>query len=58
MSTLMEKLKVEDDKLNLELEESHEDLDKIKSVFEKRIDLYNRFLKVDDFTDRCKSYSK
>ena len=49
---LMNKLKVEDDKLNQELEESHGDFDKMKLVFEKRIELYKRFLKEDDFTDR------
>lgn len=40
---LMNKLKVEDDKLNQELE---------KLVFEKRIELYNKFLKDDDLTNR------
>ncbi|MPZ07256.1 MAG: hypothetical protein GEU26_12720 [Nitrososphaeraceae archaeon] len=45
-------LQVEDDKLNQELEESHGDFDKMKLVFEKRIELYNRFLKDDELTDR------
>lgn len=49
---LMNKLKVEDDKLNQELEESHGDFDKMKLVFEKRIELYNKFLKDDDLTNR------
>jgi hypothetical protein len=35
----MDKLKVEDDKLNQELEDSHGDFDKMKLVFEKRIEL-------------------
>jgi hypothetical protein len=48
---LMNKLKVEDDKLNQELEESHGDFDKMKLVFEKRIDLFNRFLKKEGLTD-------
>lgn len=48
---LKEKLKREDDKLNQELEESYGDFDKIKLVFEKRIELYNRFLKEDTFSD-------
>jgi hypothetical protein len=48
----MNKLKVEDDKLNQELEESHGDFDKMKLVFEKRIELYNKFLKDDDLTNR------
>jgi hypothetical protein len=43
---------VEDEKLNVELEESHDDFDKMKVVFEKRIELYNRYLKQDDLTDR------
>lgn len=43
---------MEDEKLNVELEESHGDFDKMKLVFEKKIDLYNKFLKDDELTDR------
>ena len=50
----MDKLKVEDDKLNQELEESHGDFDKMKLVFEKRIELQNRFLKGDNLSDMDK----
>lgn len=52
MRTLINKLKLEDDKFNQELEDSHGDFDKMKLVFEKRIDLYGRFLKDDELTDR------
>jgi hypothetical protein len=40
MKIMMDRLQVEDDKLNLELEESHGDYEKMKVVFETRIDLY------------------
>jgi hypothetical protein len=51
---LIDKLKVEDEKLNQELKDSQGDFDKMKLVFEKRIDLYNRFLKEDDISDMDK----
>lgn len=51
MKTLMERLQSEEDKLNLELEESHGDYEKMKVVFEKRIDLYKRFLKEESLTE-------
>lgn len=51
MRTLMDKLKVEDEILNVELEESHGDPDKMKVALEKRINLYKRFLKKDDLSD-------
>ncbi|MGC1135325.1 MAG: hypothetical protein WA941_21025 [Nitrososphaeraceae archaeon] len=49
MRTLVDKLKVEDVKLNEELEDLHGDPDKMSTVFEKRIeyDLYKRFLRND-----------
>jgi hypothetical protein len=47
----MEKLKLEDDKLNQELEDSHGDFEKMKLVFEKRIDLYKQTLKEESFTE-------
>jgi hypothetical protein len=51
MRTLMDKLKVEEDKLNQELEESHDDYEKMKAGFEKRIDLYKQFLKEESVTE-------
>ena len=36
MKTMMDRLQVEDDKLNLELEESHGDYEKLKLVFQKK----------------------
>jgi hypothetical protein len=51
MSTLMDKLKVEEDKLNLELEESHGNYEIMKVVFEKRLDLFSRFLKQESLTN-------
>lgn len=51
MYTLMASLKAEEDKLNQELEESHGDCEKMKVVFEKRIDLYKRFLKEESLTE-------
>ena len=51
MSTLMDKLKVEEDKLNLELDESHGNYEIMKVVFEKRLDLFSRFLKQESLTD-------
>jgi hypothetical protein len=54
MRTLLDKLEVVNEKLNEELEDSHGDTDKMRTVFEKRIeyDLYKRFLKDDNLTDR------
>jgi hypothetical protein len=51
MTTLKNKLREEEDKLNLELEESHGNYEIMKVVFEKRIDLFNRFLKQESLTD-------
>jgi hypothetical protein len=51
MKTLMDRLQVEEDKLDQEQEDSHEEYEKMKAVFEKRIDLYKRFLK-SELTDR------
>ena len=51
MKTMMDRLQVEEDKLNLELEESHGDYDKMRLIFEKRIDLYKRFLKEESLTE-------
>jgi hypothetical protein len=52
MPTLMERLKVEEDKLDQEQEDSHGEYEKMKSVFEKKIDLYKRYLKKSELTDR------
>ena len=49
--TLIDKLKAEDDKLDQELEESHGEYDKMKIVFEKRIDPYKRTLKKEGLTE-------
>lgn len=51
MKTMMDKLKVEEDKFNLELEESHGVYEKMRLIFEKRIDLYKRFLKEESLTE-------
>jgi hypothetical protein len=51
MITLMNKLREEEDKLNLELEESHGNYEIMKVVFEKRLDLFSRFLKQESLTD-------
>jgi hypothetical protein len=48
---MIDKLKIEDDKLNQELEESHGDPNKMKVALEMRINLYKRFLKQDDLID-------
>jgi hypothetical protein len=45
------KLQVGDVKLNQEIEESHGHFDKMKLAFEKRIDLYHRFLKEDNLNE-------
>ena len=51
MRRSMDKLKMEDGKLNVELEESHGDPNKMKVALEKKINLYNCFLKGDDLSD-------
>lgn len=38
-------------RLNLEQEDSHGDYEKVRLVFEKRIDLYKRFLKEESLTE-------
>jgi hypothetical protein len=53
-SALMDKLKVKDNKLNQELEDSHGDFDKLKLVFEKLVDLYKLYLKKDGISDMDK----
>ncbi|MPZ06914.1 MAG: hypothetical protein GEU26_10960 [Nitrososphaeraceae archaeon] len=50
-TSLIDRLKVEDEKLNVELEESHGDCEKMKAVFEKRIDLYKQTLKEESLTE-------
>ncbi|MGI0043518.1 MAG: hypothetical protein ACRD47_07385 [Nitrososphaeraceae archaeon] len=42
---------MEEENLNLELEESHGDPNKMKVALEKKINLYIRFLKEDDLSD-------
>jgi hypothetical protein len=51
MHRLMDELKMEDGKLNVKLEESHGDPNKMKAALEKKINLYNSFLKEDYLSD-------
>jgi hypothetical protein len=48
----MHKLKVEENRLDQEQEDSHGEYDKMKLVFEKNGDLYKRYLKKSELTDR------
>jgi len=52
MHNLMDRLKAEEDRLDQEQEDSHGEYEKMKAVFEKRIDLYKRFLKKSEHTER------
>jgi hypothetical protein len=45
MPTLMDSLKAEEDRLDQEQENTHGEYEKMKAVFEIRIDLYKLFLK-------------
>ena len=47
----MKKLRIEEDKLNLEQENSNGESKKMKTVFEKRIQLYIKFLTEDNLTE-------
>jgi hypothetical protein len=47
----MDKLKMEDERLNLELKESRGDPNKMKKALEMKINLYERFLKESDLDD-------
>jgi hypothetical protein len=47
----MDKLKMEDERLNLELKESRGDPNKMKKALESKINLYKRFLKESDLDD-------
>ena len=51
MHRLMDELKMEDGKLNVKLEESHGDPNKMKAALEMKINLYNSFLKEDYLSD-------
>jgi hypothetical protein len=51
MSALMDRLKIEEDKLNQGQEDSHGEYAKMKAVFEKRFQLYLKYLTEDDLTD-------
>lgn len=51
MRKLMDKLKMEDERLNLELEKSRGDPNKMKIALERKINLYKRFLKESDLGD-------
>ncbi|MGH9975975.1 MAG: hypothetical protein ACRD8Z_09100 [Nitrososphaeraceae archaeon] len=48
---MIDKLKIEDDKLNQELEDSHGDPNRIQVALEKRINLHKRFFKQDDLSN-------
>jgi hypothetical protein len=48
----MDKLKMEDERLNLELEKSRGDPNKMKITLERKINLYKRFLKKGDLGDQ------
>ena len=51
MTTLIKTLQVQEDKLNLEQENSNGDYMKMKYIFQKRIQLYNRYFEEDDVTE-------
>ena len=51
MKTLMERLQVEEDRLDQEQKDSGGEYEKMKLVFEKKIDLYKRFLKKEGLTE-------
>ncbi|MGH9963583.1 MAG: hypothetical protein ACRD5E_01985 [Nitrososphaeraceae archaeon] len=48
---MIDKLKIEDDRSDLGLEDSHGDPNRMKVAHEKRINLYKRFLNQDDLSD-------
>jgi hypothetical protein len=50
-TSIMKALRVKEDQLNLEQENSNGDYMKMKPVFEKRIQLYNRYLNENDLTE-------
>ena len=50
MRTLMDRLRIEEDKLNLEQKNSNDEFMKMKTIFGKRIQLYIKFLTEDDLT--------
>lgn len=47
----MEGLQAEEDRLDQELEDSHGEYEKMKTVFERRIQLYKRSLRKKDLTE-------
>jgi hypothetical protein len=48
---ILDALKKEEDRLDQDQEDRHGDLDKMLLVFEKKINLYKRYLKKDDLTE-------
>ena len=52
MPTLMERLKVEEDRLDQGQEDTHGQYEKMKLVFVKKIQLYKRYLKKGELTDQ------
>jgi hypothetical protein len=51
MKSVLDRLKMEEDRLNQELEDSHGSYERMKVVFEKGLDLFNSFLKQENLTD-------
>jgi Ethanolamine utilization protein EutJ (predicted chaperonin) len=47
----MERLQIEEDRLDQEQKDSGGEYEKMKLVFEKKIDLYKRFLKKEGLTE-------
>jgi hypothetical protein len=47
----MKGLQAEEDRLDKELEDSHGEYEKMKIVFERRIQLYKWYLKKEDLTE-------
>ncbi|MGH9976010.1 MAG: hypothetical protein ACRD8Z_09275 [Nitrososphaeraceae archaeon] len=55
MHDLMDKLKVENEKMNVELEKLCGDYEKMILVFRKRFELHNQFLNGDNLAPRISS---
>ncbi len=51
MHILMDKLSAEEDRLDQEQEDSHGEYEKMKLVFEKKVQLYKRYLKKEGLTE-------
>ena len=51
MRTLLDSLKAEEDRPDLEQENTHGEYEKMKAVFEKRISPYGRYLREEGLTE-------